>query len=103
MLQDNLEKYVREQAMKFVISLDKQYAEWVSDQFIVVFLTRKFMDEVYRNNHVLRQNAAYKGAQELFEILLEYGCKAGGNGHHVAQLFASMFDLEEAYKNIPEI
>jgi hypothetical protein len=97
-----LESYVKRQAMRFTVKLDKRFEKYVSDQFIVAYLVSSFMDEVYQSKHGRRMNIAYKAAVGLFEKLLEHGCKAGGNGHHLAQAFASMFDANEAYENIPE-
>jgi hypothetical protein len=101
-MREELELYVKRQAMRFTVNLDKRYEEYVSDQFIVSYLVWSFMDEVYQSKHGRRMNIAYKAAVGLFETILEHGCKAGGNGHHVAQDFASMFDDNEAYENIPE-
>lgn len=37
----------------------------------------------------------------IFESVLEHGCRAGGNGHHVAQYLSSAFenyDFEEGWE-----
>jgi hypothetical protein len=36
---------------------------------------------------------AYKATVGIFESVLEHECRAGGNGHHVAQNLAKKFDI----------
>jgi len=48
-----------------------------------------------------REQTAYHHGCQIFELALEYGCGAGGNGHHQAQYFAAMikklnFNQEDA-------
>ena len=38
-------------------------------------------------------NAAYEAVCWLFEHVLEYKCRAGGNGHHVAQSFSEAMSV----------
>jgi hypothetical protein len=92
---NNLEEFVKEKAMQFTVTLERRYVEYVSDQFIVAFLTDKFMAQVWKWEYISMMTAAYNAGCDLFEHLLEHGCQAGGNGHHVAQSFASKFENHE--------
>jgi hypothetical protein len=92
-MKQKLEQLAREKATQFAALLNGRYRKHISDQFMIAYLVRDFMCEVRTNRTVLDdlENAAYAAAAPLFEGLLEQECKTGGNGHHVAQNFASLF------------
>ncbi len=86
-----VEEIVKERATYFVDTLNSRYKAHVSDDFIIAYIVHHFNRYWIpgRNQHI--PDLAYKSCVTLFESLLEYGCKAGGNGHHVAQNFSSIF------------
>ncbi len=86
-----VEVFVREKATEFVGTLDGRYKTHVSDQFMVAFILYHFTLYWIPIANQSIQHLAYQSCVNLFESLLEYGCKAGGNGHHVAQKFSSLF------------
>lgn len=66
--------------------LDGRYREFVSDRFLKSLMVRSCAPQA---KQILAGdlNAAYSSVCYIFESLLEHGCRAGGNGHHVAQSF----------------
>jgi hypothetical protein len=87
----NVNKFIQDKTNEFVISLNKRYQEHVSDTFIVAYILSEFIPKVKKNPNIRLEQAAYDSCVYLFESLLEHGCSVIGNGHHVAQYFASYF------------
>jgi hypothetical protein len=97
-----LEQLVKERTEHFVTALDGRYQHFVSDEFLVAYLTAEFMNKVYENNEVIKKNAAYDAAAPLFEGIFEHKLKAGGNGHHMAQEYCGHFEYEKAFDGLSE-
>ena len=92
----SLDKIIKPKIQKFIKeTLNGRYKDHVSDTFIEAYLMRQFKDIYFSNPKNTLENIAYKAASPLFEVLLEHECKAGGNGHHVAQSFCSYFLINE--------
>jgi hypothetical protein len=66
--------------------LDGRYLVHVSDAFLAALMVRSCAPKV---KEILEgdPNEAYSGVCYIFENILEHKCRAGGNGHHVAQSF----------------
>ncbi len=82
---DALEKKVA----AFVEGLEGYYRTHVSDEFLTCLLLRDMMCGV----GTPRKEAYHVGCL-VFERKLEYGCRAGGNGHHMGQAFAAAMEHE---------
>lgn len=95
-----IEKIVKRETAKFIKEqLDGRFKEFVSDEFIQVYLEKQFMIERHRNPKEDRLSIiAYNSAIPLFEQLLEGGCGAICNGHHVGQDFGVCFKKYESVK-----
>lgn len=107
-------KYETEQKIEahvaaFVAALNGRFREHCSDAMLVGLLMHRLCREYYKTGRSHGPtsrarallsgdpNAAYDAAQPIFETVLERHCRAGGNGHHVAQNFgAHMEKLEIA-------
>ena len=76
------------------MELNGRYRTFVSDIFIENYLVHEFLNNYILNFRTssLLSKIAYNVSVFLFETLLETHCKAGGNGHHVAQNYAKMFE-----------
>jgi len=96
---EEIRNFFAEKVEEFVKKLNGRFKEHVSNDFIKVYLKDKLNENYRKHPQDHLQNISYKAAVTLFESYLEYGCKAGGNGHHVAQDFASLFPI----KSIKEI
>jgi hypothetical protein len=78
--------------------LDGRYREYVSDVFLTSLLldglqpilrkSKPKGEEHLEHPFERRAQLAYAVGCTMFESRLEHDCKAGGNGHHVAQWFA---------------
>lgn len=89
---------------EFITELNGRYKEFISDIMLKHLLTERILKE-YRikypatdEEEMLRYNlhvVAYHIGCEIFESILEHECKAGGNGHHVAQDLATKFIANE--------
>ena len=109
MTNQQLELIVQEKTQEFVKDLNGRFNKHVSDAFIASFINNAVMNDCRRcrfskMHSELMMNIAYRAAIPLFETHLEYGCKAGGNGHHVAQAYSGMyeeFDLKPYFRNSP--
>lgn len=87
-LQASLDRFVAEK-------LNGRYREYVSDKFLSCLLfhnLRKicYADKPRDEGHLQhpfdrREELAYNIGCPIFELNLEYHCRSGGNGHHVAQ------------------
>jgi len=79
--------------------LDGRYRDQVSDKFLshllvqgmraIVYDTKPREEQHLDHPYNRRDNIAYNEGCRIFESILEHGCRAGGNGHHVAQDFAT--------------
>jgi len=90
-------KIVTNKATDFTKKLKGRYKKFMSDEFIIAYITYKFVDLYveYWGKGVRTPNAiniAYDSTIELFENILEHRCHATGNGHHVAQMFSGYFE-----------
>jgi len=102
-MQIQLEKALEHEVRAFVENLNGRYKNHCSDDFLTALILRQ-LDCEYRNRGLLyielmlrgNMNAAYDAVCWIFESILEHRCKAGGNGHHVAQNFAKT--MEEFFK-----
>jgi hypothetical protein len=94
---DDVYQLALEKSKKFIKDLDGRFQLHVSDLFLAQYLSMKF-ESVYmqeqhdRGDEPNAKNVAYQVSCWLFESVLEHGCETGGNGHHVAQQFASFFE-----------
>lgn len=80
-------------------TLRQRYQLHASDAFLAFLLFRGMQSicwkEKPRNEEHLehpyerRENLAYEVSVPIFEHGMEHACRAGGNGHHVAQSFAA--------------
>lgn len=96
---DNLIQQVEERIEDFVKNdLKGRYSNHCSDEFLIAYIEDAFeksYDKKYLN---VECEVAYHAVVHLFESILEYGCKADGNGHHTAQRFAQKFSYDEQFK-----
>lgn len=82
---------------KFVESLNDQYKKDCSNNFLVALIMCQ-LSRPHREGTVAEAvignnlNPAYDSVCWLFEGVLEGKCRAGGNGHHVAQRFAKAME-----------
>lgn len=91
------EQAILAEIRSFVAGLDGRYREHCSDEFLSRVILERFRrprrhDGVSRGDVlvILKDiTAAYDAACNVFESILEHGCQAGGNGHHVAQAFSA--------------
>lgn len=80
-------------------TLNGRYREYVSDKFLSFLLTQDLRSIIYdakpkeedhlEHPYCRRDQIAYSAGCRVFESNLEHNCRAGGNGHHVAQSFAT--------------
>lgn len=80
----HIDKFVKE-------SLRGRYREHVGDAFLTYLLllgSRGIFNQDVMGCVKTPENLAYEAACSIFESNLEHHCRAGGNGHHVAQDFA---------------
>ena len=95
------EQMIETHVAAFVAQLEGRFREHCSD----AFLTGVIMHRMTRIGNTTYGeamlngdgNAAYEAAIPIFEIILEYRCRAGGNGHHVAQAFCA--HMHAAFEN----
>jgi hypothetical protein len=81
---------------QFVESLEGRYRAHVSDEYLVAHLAHELYGIYFRRLSDSITNKAYDAACIVFESILERRCKAGGNGHHVAQDYSKLFnDFED--------
>ena len=79
----------------FVAQLDGRFREHCSDAMLVGVLMHRLTRTQYGSMTFGAamlagdSNAAYGAACPVFESILEHHCRAGGNGHHVAQAFCA--------------
>lgn len=96
---DNLINQVKDRIEDFVKNdLKGRYSKHCSDEFLIAYIENSFEKSYQKHYLNVECEVAYRAVVELFESVLEYGCKAGGNGHHVAQLFAQKFSYDEQFK-----
>jgi hypothetical protein len=95
-----LEKDLFEQKLnEFIKSLNNRFIKHVSNEFIKAYILGEFKNIIIETPNISLEDVAYKSSVYLFESLLEHGCIASCNGHHVAQYFASYFkDIKIEYK-----
>mgnify|MGYP000576571242 CR=1 FL=1 len=85
--------------MQWIIQeLNGRYREHVSDKFLahvllngvrsITYPSKPTGKEHMEHPFTERDQIAYASSCPIFEQLLEHACRAGGNGHHVAQDFA---------------
>jgi hypothetical protein len=101
---EQLKKEVSKKTADFIVNLNGRFKEFVSDKFLQVYLEKEFMEEYYLSPNRSLANIAYSASSYLFESILEYGCGALGNGHHVAQSYAQNFPqlrLTEINEELP--
>lgn len=100
MSKDQVRQRALEKAKAFTKAQNGRFSAHVSDQFIEVFLSNGVMMQYSAQTNPHPVNQAYRAAVQLFENLLEKGCKIACNGHHVAQEFAAFFE-NETFKTNP--
>ena len=91
----DIRNFFAEKAEEFIKTLNGKFRDHVSDTFIKVYLVDR-LDEEYRkfpSEHL--RNISHRASLTLFESYLEYGCKAGGHGHHLAQKFSVLFPKKQ--------
>lgn len=84
---------------EFVAELNGRYRAYISDVMLEYLLVYLIKIEYQRQSKRLEGNSreielsnlVYMATVGIFESVLEYECRAGGNGHHVAQALASKF------------
>lgn len=94
------EEMIKKHVAAFVATLNGRFRDHCSDAMLTEVLMLRFCCEPYRGEHAIRAlatlaedpNAAYDAACPIFERALEHGCRAGGNGHHVAQAFGAFME-----------
>jgi len=71
--------------------LDGRYREHVSDVFLKALMVRSCAPKAASiiDGH---STVGYEAVCFIFESILEYRCRAGGNGHHVAQSFQAFIE-----------
>ena len=91
------EEALRPIVEKWVTGLNGRFREHISDKCLVGVLLHQ-LDRGYICGKscaaaILDDSnfAAYESAVWLFEKVLEHECRAGGNGHHVAQSYNQAF------------
>lgn len=89
------EQRIKKHIQQFVMTLGTRYREHCSDAFLAEVLfhhmrwwTVHSRDRVSTAPGEWQLQIAYDASVPVFEAMLEHGCRAGGNGHHVAQRFA---------------
>jgi hypothetical protein len=100
----SIKSFVEAKIDEFVVELNGRFREHVSDTFLKAYLIRSFEEEYRkareRKKSVNFVDVAYKSSVYLFEIVLIYGCKMNGNGHHLATDFGNVFkDFEQKYSS----
>jgi hypothetical protein len=85
---------IKEVIKEYVNGLNGRYRSHVSDEFLESILVH-FISESWSDGGN-SENRFYEAGSIVFEVALELDCKAGGNGHHVAQDFAS-FLMKQLY------
>ena len=88
---EELEIKLEKNTDDFIKKLDGRFSEFVSDKFIKAYLKSEFMYKYRMQSYENPENISYSAAVTLFEALLEHGCGAMCNGHHVAQDYAAYF------------
>ena len=77
--------------------LQGRYWTYISDKMLEVLLSelinKKYREELYLypDRKPEMTSVVYLSTVFVFETILENGCNAKGNGHHVAQDLASRF------------
>jgi hypothetical protein len=95
-----IEQRIKHLTRVFVIQLNSKYQKHVSDEFLVSILSRGVLNTLYSVHQQPITQIAYDVAAGVFESTLEIDCRAGGNGHHVAQDYSKLFnDFEDAKNN----
>jgi len=95
---DNVIQQVKERIEDFVKNdLKGRYSKHCSDEFLIAYIERSFEKSYHKKYLNVETEVAYHVVVELFESILEYGCRAGGNGHHVAQWFAQKFSYDDSF------
>lgn len=101
MLPKKIEEIVAPVVASFVESQNGFYRKHCSDELLTALIMYQMGNPSRRNSmHSVAeeiviggdQNAAYDAVCWLFENVLEHGCHAGGNGHHVAQSFTAIME-----------
>ncbi len=111
-MNSKIEEIIKPVVVKFVKSLNGFYSKHCSDDMLVAVIMYKmnqeivdeynFMLHAHKEDNpsiekaisisLISPNCSYDAVCWLFETVLEHGCKAGGNGHHVAQKFVSVIE-----------
>ena len=92
------EEKIETHVAAFVANLHGRFREHCSDEMLVGVLMQRLCREPYRDSTRAQalldgdRDVAYDAACPIFELILEYRCRAGGNGHHVAQSFCAHMD-----------
>ena len=96
---DNLINQVKERIEDFVKNdLKGRYSKHCSDEFLIAYIEDAFEKSYHKKYLNVECEVAYHAVVHLFESILEYGCRTGVNGHHVAQWFAKKFSYDEQFK-----
>ena len=94
------EEALRPIVEKWVTGLNGRFREHISDKCLVGVLLHQLDRSYFYKNATPScaaaildgsNSAAYESAVWLFEKVLEHECRAGGNGHHVAQSYDQAF------------
>lgn len=81
----------------FVDELQGRFEEFCSNEMLIaIFKNNCYMgdytDKILGDCEAVRENAAYSLACPIFESMLEHGCGASCNGHHIAQDFCRFLE-----------
>jgi len=101
MLPRKIEEIVTPVVEKFIASQNGRYRQHCSDEMLLALIVFRLGDPSRRDEKKCvaeamldgDRNAAYDATCWLFEHILEHKCRAGGNGHHVAQAFSEAMSV----------
>lgn len=95
MTQNPLNINIREKVKTFIGNLHGRYNPYISEimleHLLISEIKREYSTQHMKTNKEISA-AAYSAGAYIFESLLEHKCHAIGNGHHVAQNLAKMFE-----------
>lgn len=100
MLPKNINDIVLPVVQKFVADLNGFYRAHCSDKLLTAVIISRLSRRTRHDSMKTVAEAiidgdnsgAYDSVCLIFETILEHECRAGGNGHHVAQSFAAAME-----------
>jgi hypothetical protein len=87
-------------AAEFCIAQNGRWNHVISEDFIKAYLAQAVKMQYVAQSNPHPVNQAYRAALQLFQNLLEKGCKISMNGQHVAEEFSALFE-GETFKTNP--